>query len=496
MFLQCKNEREIKEELEAKGIRISANEISYLGRKFIIYLAIIHREMSEKLKDHMNSQGGYILHLDSTCEGDSPHLMTGLDGISHFILKNIKIPSEKKDAIVPFLQELKHIYGKPRALVHDMGKGFLSAVGLVFPNTPDYICHFHFLRDIGIDLFGKENDILRNQQRKHSIQSILRKRMAGFKNKINKDPESIKQLLYLLKKGKNDEDSTNNAPEASLYLLFLWALDGKKQGAGYGFPFDRPYFVFYRRIETLYSTIKQLRQALGNKITKPRKLYTKVLKELSCIMRDSKLKEAASQMEEKCKVFDKLRSAMRIALPSGKLGLNDPGTRGNIKTIEKKVKTFYEWLCKYNKKSKEDYRKMIQQIEKYWEKLFADPICVDTPHGKVTILPQRTNNILEQFFRDLKRSHCKRSGFASINKTLKAMLADTPLVKNLENHEYMEILLDGKTNLEERFAEIDSKIVREELQKNKYTCQKIPADVLKIIKNPNLPEAFAALLIG
>ena len=35
------------------------------------------------------------------------------------------------------------------------------------------------------------------------------------------------------------------------------------------------------------------------------------------------------------------------------------------------------------------------------------------------------------------------------------MLADTPLVKNLSNPDYMSILLDGKSNLEERFAEIE-----------------------------------------
>lgn len=35
---------------------------------------------------------------------------------------------------------------------------------------------------------------------------------------------------------------------------------------------------------------------------------------------------------------------------------------------------------------------------------------------------------------------------------LQTMLADTPLVKNLDNDEYMKILLDGKANLEELFA--------------------------------------------
>ena len=90
------------------------------------------------------------------------------------------------------------------------------------------------------------------------------------------------------------------------------------------------------------------------------------------------------------------------------------------------------------------YRKMVKQIDKYWDKLFADPIQVVTHTGTVILQPQRTNNILEQFFRDLKRSNRKRSGNHALSKTLKTMMAQTPLVKNLDNPRYMEIILNGK----------------------------------------------------
>jgi hypothetical protein len=42
----------------------------------------------------MAKSGGYILHLDGTVEGDSPHLMTGMDEITKIVLNNMKIPSE------------------------------------------------------------------------------------------------------------------------------------------------------------------------------------------------------------------------------------------------------------------------------------------------------------------------------------------------------------------------------------------------------------------
>jgi hypothetical protein len=37
-----------------------------------------------------------------------------------------------------------------------MGKGILAAVAAVFKDVPDFICHFHFLRDIGKDLFEEQ----------------------------------------------------------------------------------------------------------------------------------------------------------------------------------------------------------------------------------------------------------------------------------------------------------------------------------------------------
>ncbi len=47
------------------------------------------------------------------------------------------------------------------------------------------------------------------------------------------------------------------------------------------------------------------------------------------------------------------------------------------------------------------------------------------------------------------------------------MLADTPLVKNLSNPEYVKIIVNCHNTLEDRFAEIDEKLVRQEIKKVK-----------------------------
>jgi hypothetical protein len=199
-------------------------------------------------------------------------------------------------------------------------------------------------------------------------------------------------------------------------------------------------------------------------------------------------------MEEKAQIFDGLRDAMRIAVSEGKKGLNDDGEGVDIKTIQEAVTIFRNSdKIKAAAKKNVDYKKMVKQIDKYWKKLFADPITVTTSNGeKILVQPQRTNNILERFFRDVKRMYRSKAGTKSLNKVIKSMLADTPLVKNLSNPEYVKIILNGQDTLEERFAEIDEKLVRQEMKKSE-DHQGISARMKKVLRKPNLPSLLARI---
>ena len=179
LFVRCRSEKDIVEELARKNISISDREVSFLGKKFVTYLAVAHREARQRIRSAMDQRGGYILHVDGTCEGDSPHLFTGLDGITEIVLDNIKIPSERSELLIPFFEKIKEQYGSPIALVHDMGKGILSAIADVFPGKPDFICHFHFLRDIGKDLMEDEYKKIRNRLKKYKIRGSLRRNVQA-----------------------------------------------------------------------------------------------------------------------------------------------------------------------------------------------------------------------------------------------------------------------------------------------------------------------------
>jgi len=116
LYQQHCNDLDVQQALREKNISISLSEISMLGKKFITYLALAHRESKDKIKHLMQAKGGYILRLDGTCEGDSAHLMSSIDEISNIVLDNIKIPTENAEFIIPMLERIKQNYGNPLAL--------------------------------------------------------------------------------------------------------------------------------------------------------------------------------------------------------------------------------------------------------------------------------------------------------------------------------------------------------------------------------------------
>jgi hypothetical protein len=477
----------IIEFLAARNIHISPSEINYLGKKFITYLTLAHRKSAPRIKSAMISKGGYILHLDATYEDKSPLLMSGLDAIMKIVLANCKLLSEKSDSIIPFLEDIKTLFGEPLALVHDMSKGIIKAVKQVFPNSLDFICHFHFLRDIGKDLLEDEYDNIRKQLTMHGIAAKLNYRLRAFKQIIDDNTGIIDML-----KDQNASDGDaffTCMPVIAAYSMIIWIHNGKKQGNGYGFPFDRPHLEFAKRLKEAHTVLGQLRKIELRSGYKDNKPLHKLFFDLSDVMKDRSLWQSVNLMDSEIEVFEKLRTAMRIASQTGKKGLNNGEGPVRMSKIEKEVRKFRKEIVNAKEyKANGLHHKMILQIDKYWEKLFADPIEVEACDGKKYIQPQRTNNYAERSFRDLKRGYRKKTGNGSLGKTLRTMLANTPLVKNMQNDEYMKILLSGKSDLEELFAEIDVTEVRNELKASGETIEKIPAKLKNLTDKPDYLE--------
>jgi uncharacterized protein YbaR (Trm112 family) len=330
LFLDFRRNADIVNDLKARNIEISEREISLLGKRFIVYLALAHREAKDQIRASMKSRGGYILHLDGTCDGDSPHLFSGMDGISKIILNSIKVPSEKSEVLIPFLEQIEQDFGIPLALVHDMGSGVQKSVDEVFPGIPDYVCQFHFLRDLGKDLLEPDYKMIRTCLKNNRVRGMLRQRAASLINKNDIDEATIAQLQASLQSGKVPRNAASRTPTLVAFALIHWILDADSESGGYGFPFDRPHLVLCQRLRITLEILREIkdRHLMGNSLATNLKVNAPLarLHELITeILHNRHLREAVKNLEVKTKVFDRLRSVMRIALPEEKAGLNDDG---------------------------------------------------------------------------------------------------------------------------------------------------------------------------
>ena len=494
LFLRQRRAEEIIEELQAHQVRLSPSEVGYLGKKFVVYLALAHRQSAPRLKQAMRAQGGYILHLDGTGEGGGPMLMSSLDSLSEIVLGNVKVPSEKTEQIVPFLEEIKRRFGVPVAAVHDMGHGILAAVQRVFPGVPDFVCHFHFLRDAGKDLLEADYDAIRQRLRKHGLTEKLRYYARRFKAALDEQPGLVQSFCQDVQGHCLPSQKLEVFPLLCAYALIQWALEGKADGEGYGFPFDRPHVQFAKRLRALGQGLEQIKDVHLRGQWADNKPLFKLSCELKSICADDGLQRMLTAIDLKIEVFDRLRGAMRIAEAGGAAGLNSGSRPMAIGPIQKAVEHFHqEMTSRADYPSTPHWQALIGQIDKYKDKLFADPITVKTPGGTRRLQPQRTNNLMERFFRDFRRAARRRSGHNSISRLLQSMIADTPLVRNLENPGYLKTLLNGQATLEERFAQIDAEIVREELRTVQGSLEKVPQKIRQLIALPAFPEAICGL---
>ena len=141
-------------------------------------------------------------------------------------MHNQKIPSENSDYIIPFLQQIKENYGNPLALVHDMGSGILRAIAAVFPGIRDYICHCHFLKAQGKNLFEHDYNTIRRHLRSYKLSAQLRKIAKALKQAMNDDEAIMMEFgAYLQEQDDEGTQQEELNPTIKAYLLITWILE-------------------------------------------------------------------------------------------------------------------------------------------------------------------------------------------------------------------------------------------------------------------------------
>ena len=460
-FMENRQVEEIKNILFEKHlVDLSASEIELLIEKFIFYVAAVHQESAHLIKAQIKTHGGYILHIDATCEGDSPKLISSLDSVSGFVLYSAKITSENKDEIVTFLEQINCYFGRPLAVVSDMSKAIKAAVVEVFGNIAHYICHFHFLAVIGKLLFEKEHIALRKALSKEGISGKLKVMRRNMPQKF--EVLCIDEIKNYLAKPET-LGKTTEAVEMLAYWLILWILDHPSEGNGYGFPFDQRYLTFYERLYSAQTLLKT-----NSSKTNKEAIIGKFSRLFETIVADSELKSIVAQFKSKLAVFSNLRQALGVAPESTSKGLRQNDEVASSQELEKiriSVKAFMRTLEDQietitDKPLRSSFIKVKERILEYWDRLFADPFVVKVNGEKKIFFVHRTNNIMEQQFRMLTYSCRRIHGNHSVRRNLENIPGALPLVENLKNPDYVKIVFGNQFEIAKKFAEIDVKKIR------------------------------------
>jgi hypothetical protein len=368
---------------------------------------------------------------------------------------------------------------------------------IVVEGIPHYICHFHFLKAIGITLFDNECTALRNALSKVGVLGNLKTLRLKLGEKF-KDI-SISEIENFLEKPK-EFGKTLVASELSVYYLILWILDYCSDGDGYGFPFDHSHLDFYNRLKRAYSIIEKVSSFYSIR-NKNKKIIWKLYHLIKDIVENATLEKKVRQYEIKLAVFSELREALGTVpenIKNGFSNMKETGTHKELKAIKKAVAEFETNLKDRiknttDKQLRKSLKKIIDKLKEYGKGLFSDPFVVEINGKKRIIFILRTNNILEQHFRRFNY-WCRRiHGNHSVRRNLENIPEQIPLVENLKNPNYMQLIFGNDTKIAKKFATVDVKIVRE-MNKGLTRKKKIYSSI-KIKKGIRKSE-FEELLTG
>ena len=468
LYLHGRQVEEIQSRIhQQSAVKIAASTVQVLGYKFLKYLGRLHRRSVPAIRHQMALAGGYILHLDSTCEEKDPLLLSCIDGRSGQVLYSKKIRSENQHDVKKILRTVKELFGRPLAVVTDMGRAFLKVTAEIFPGVAHVICHYHFLRDVGKDLLSDDYEQLRGALSKKQIKAALRSLAKNIEQKLG-GAEKIAAVF-----GQSNCQVYFTQAKAQ-ELLRWYALQTiyeiqftGRHGDGYGFPFDRAHVDYYEKLETATTQIRDLLQDAAPLSRRDKKDLLKLQSVLQTIIDDGHIQDTVKVLREKIALFDRLRQIMRLAKKSDTQGLNDNGSLSDqreLKTIEKELKACTTALAKrasrasFKKRHPQlaaGIKKMVKQIRLYWHKLFMSPIIVQVGDRQQEIIAQRTNNIMERAFRQIKRRCRRRHGRKKLQKDLEKLPEEIALIENLQNEQYLTTVIGGLDKLPEKFAALD-----------------------------------------
>ena len=508
----CQRE-EIRElVLHEHGIRLSSGTISNLTKLFLGYLWKLHGKHIEQLRDALNCDGGWPLHIDATGEDGRGTLLVALAGWRRWVLGSWKIPTEHTEAILPCLHEVVKKFGAPCAIMRDLGRAITPAVNTLLAelklDIPVLACHMHFLKDIGKDLLNPAYGELRALFKRYKILAKLRSLSRDLGRKIGTNSRQAREHV---KAWQQQDASDYSIPQgvagiATVRTITQWILDYKADSTGLDYPFDRPYLDLYDRCMTACRAVDAF---IYTKPSDPKVLKTlkRLRRIIASVASEVPFKQIVRRLRSRSKLFDELRDTLRLVPKSSsdrsKINVSKTLTSdqaaAELRDIRQQVENLTVSLEKRRPKRgpAKDTRNAIdlilRHIQDHSDYLWGHVIYISKETGKQIRIVNRTNNILESFFRGMKHNERRRSGRKILTQDFENLPPEAALAYNLKCPDYVSIVCGSLEYLHEAFAKIDLDRAKATTGSNhRGKCKSVP--ILPRIETASLPSVDRKLV--
>jgi hypothetical protein len=475
-FLHHRQREEIRATLKSEhGINLSTGEISTLNVRFLGYLQELHESRSDAIREALATDGGWPLHVDATGEDGRGTLFMALAGWRRWVLGSWKIPTECAEAIVPRLRSTIERFGAPCAVMRDLGRAMIPAVTDVVTGfdlaIPVLACHQHFLADIGSDLLKGDHGKLRGSFRRFKTRPGLRALARDLGRKLS---DSIVEARQAVQDWQNDAQGDHVLPEgcdglAVIRALAQWVLDYAADSTYQSFPYDRPYLDFYDRCSRARRAIDAFRRHLPDDRALRRNL-NRFCRLLDPILSDTSTAQIAATIRARASLFDELRDTLRLVPrashdehTSSSHSPCPEETREELNDIRTNLDRWVADLRQRRpergpaKDTREAIDLILDHIDRHGSSLWGHVISLPKKAGGGIRLVDRTNNIQENFFHEMKHGERRRSGRKILTQDFEHLPPAAALAYNLNCPDYVAVVCGELEQLPTAFAELDAK---------------------------------------
>jgi hypothetical protein len=468
-YLHHQQRDEIRQRLEqGHGVVLSTGETSRLAHLFLSYLERLHRRRGPEIRGALEADGGWPLHIDATGEDGRGTLLVLYAGWRGWVLGAFKIPTENADAIRPCIDEVVGWAGLPVAIVRDLGRAMIPACenfrSDAEGNFPILSCHYHFLADVGKDLLEPGHGELRELFQRFGTRPSLRALVRDLGQKLGGDIGEVRRnvLLWQEEGGTGRRLPEGNAGLGVVRAVAQWALDYPIESSGQDFPFVVPYLDFYDRCTETRSFIDPWLEA-PCRDPEVLRAVCRLAFLLEPVESQVPFRSVTGDLRCRQRLFQELREALRL-VPKDPERSAPPASEpssAELKDIESDVGALRSSLAKRRAARglapsiREAIAAIADHLDRHGESLWGHVIPLPQEVGGGVLLVERTNDIIENFFRGMKQGERRRSGRKILTQDFEALPPAAALALNLARPDYVALLCGSLEQLPQAFATLD-----------------------------------------